>query len=161
MKANTDEMSYARMGMAAMLPGMVHLLELMQAEVDRFRQLLEQAAAPKKRLGRPPKESYPPQERSSKIANYWAGMTPAERKREMKRRQEVAAGKRPSNRKPAEKKLHPRDAGHPGHAAWLKKMRTSQKKAWNKLTPAQREERQNKMLAGRGIPVVVMDRKAS
>jgi hypothetical protein len=34
------ENDYSKMGRAAMLPGMVHMLELMQQEVDRFRALI-------------------------------------------------------------------------------------------------------------------------
>ena len=81
MKTKADTSTYAKMGMAAMLPGMVHMLELMQAEVDRFRSLLAEAQGEHEQAEQPVKRSGWPTD-------------PAERKAEMARRQKVAAAKK-------------------------------------------------------------------
>lgn len=90
MKEQTTKMkstnnAYAKMGMAAMLPGMVHMLELMQAEVDNFRTQLAalqgQEAVEGKRHG--PRGG----------AMGWPD-DPEERKAEMRRRMAVAKKKR-------------------------------------------------------------------
>lgn len=79
-KDRAETTSYAQMGMAAMLPGMVHMLELMQAEVDRFRQQLAglQGAV---------------QNGTGKLASGWPA-DPAERSAEMRRRMAVGKAKR-------------------------------------------------------------------
>ena len=101
--------NWERMGLAAMVPGMQYLIELMQAELDRMRDMLAGAAetqprkAPSSGLntkGKPVGDSY------------WASMTAEERSAEMLRRRAVAAGKR---------KLHPRDKAHPDHEKWTRR----------------------------------------
>jgi hypothetical protein len=77
--------AYAKMGMAAMLPGMVHMLELMQAEVDNFRTQLaalqgQEAAADD--LPQKPKDA-------RARASGWPD-DPEERKAEMARRMKKA-----------------------------------------------------------------------
>src|SRR5262245_49377332 len=47
------------------------------------------------------------------------------------------------------KKLHPRDAAHPGHAAWVRKLSKVQKKRFDSLSPAEKEARQATLQAGR------------
>jgi len=85
MKADkTETMNYAQLGMAAMLPGMVHMLELMQAEVDRFRTQL--AALQGAELQETPQA----QERRG---SGWPA-DPVERSAEAQRRQDLAKQKR-------------------------------------------------------------------
>ena len=134
-----DETTFAALGMAALLPGMQHMVTLMQEQTDQLRAELAAAmninehpetplVAP--RRGRPPgvKEAEP--RRSG-----WPD-DPEERKAEMARRKAVGASK---------KATHPRDPRHPGHDAWLKKLRAAQKKRWDGLTPAQQKAQLRKM----------------
>jgi len=109
------------------------------------------AAAPvQRRRGRPPKTLLlaagvtAPVE--GKLASGWPA-DPEERSREMQRRR--AKWHKPKTAPQREHKMHPRDAAHPDHAAWLTKMRASQKKAWKRMTVAQRKARAAKMQAGR------------
>ena len=44
------------------------------------------------------------------------------------------------------KNLHPRDPDHPDHKKWIVKLRKSQRKFWDSLTPAKQKERVKKML---------------
>lgn len=140
MRQDTGTITYEQMGVAAMLPGMVHMLELMLAAVNEMRALLGDAqvtgAAPPKRLGRPP---------LNRGRSGWPE-DPEERKAEMKRRQAVAARK--AGKLPAEP-THPRDPRHPGHDAWVKKLKAGQKKRWNSLTPAQQKAQIRKMTKGK------------
>jgi hypothetical protein len=128
-----DVNRYAVSGMAAFLPGMQYMVELMQRQLDEFRQELalfqaldDKRAAPKK---------------AAKGA--WAGMTAKERSAEMKRRLAARAAKKTA-------KLHPRDSRHPGHDAWREKMRVAQKKRWNSLTEPQKKQQMRKMAKARG-----------
>lgn len=79
-----NDVAYARIGLAAMLPGMQHMIELMQAELDRMRRMLTglQETPAKKKMGRPRKvkSSEPEVFRSGWPAD------PEERKLEMRRR---------------------------------------------------------------------------
>jgi hypothetical protein len=112
-KRTKDTTTYAQMGMAALLPGMQHMLTLMQDELDRMRQLLEAAQSGElpRPVGRPPK--YPgkggwdkfrtPEERSAEMRrrNHGGGgwekfKTVAARAREVQRR--LRAGKKKSVR---------------------------------------------------------------
>ncbi len=130
MKRDEETTSYAKMGMAALMPGMIHLLEMMQAEVERFQaaiQGLEQPAG-KKKLGRPPgspnkaaKPDDPDVFRSGWPAD------PEERKAEMRRRVE----KRKARATAAGGAVNP------------------QKKAWNRQSEEEKAARVAKMLAGR------------
>lgn len=165
MKVTKNELSiYEQMGRAALVPGMQHMIELMQAQLDEFRRALGQLQEPVRRgPGRPKVDHVDPEVRSRGSASYWAKMTPEERSAEMRRRQQVAAGLKPGRKMPPKAeakplKMHPRDPRHPGHGAWLKTMRKAQKKAWDRLTPAQRTERQNRMKAGRGLPLIKLER---
>lgn len=130
------------MGMAAMLPGMQKMLDLMQKQVDEFRDALNGLSASPRRvegatkLGRPRKNVAAIQGRAS---SGWPA-DPAERSAEMKRRRAVAEKKKNA-------KLHPRDKSHPEHAAWVAKMKKVQQKFWKGLTVAQRKERIAKLAA--------------
>ena len=133
-----DETTFAALGMAALLPGMQHMLTLMQESLDQMRAALNvtqngAASNPAPERGRPA---------GSKNRRYGWSDDPEERKAEMARRM---AG---TPKKPAVK-LHPRDAAHPEHAAWVRKMRKANKKMWAALTPKQRTERAAKAAAGR------------
>ena len=117
-----EETTFAQLGMAALLPGMQHMLTLMQEELDRMRVYLAAGARIEATL-EPPQPAVP------------------------KRR-----GRPPAQQSEAEAprvKLHPRDPRHPEHEAWLQTMKTSQQKVWERMTPAQRKKRVNKMLAAR------------
>lgn len=87
----------------------------------------------------------PPGKKAARSA--WTGMSAEERSIEMKRRMAVSQAKRGVKVKiPG---LHPRDPKHPGHDAWVEKMRASQKRQWAAISPAQRKTRQRKMQKGR------------
>ena len=135
MKATDDETkAYALMGMAALLPGMVRMLELMQSEVDNFRTRLaamQGEAAMTVRQSRPPKKS-----RGG--AQGWS-TDPEERKAEMARRMALRDRKKESTE--------------------LSKQR---KAAWAALSPAKRKKRLAAMVAGRKAkqPVVRMEKVA-
>src|SRR5215471_19036285 len=98
---------FSRMGMAAMLPGMQYMVEMMQRQLDEFRERLN-AYQPKR--GRP-------------------------RKHPVESLFDEATGQR----------LHPRDAQHPEHAAWLAQVRESNAAKWASLSPKQRKQRIAKM----------------
>ena len=137
-----EETTFAQLGMAALLPGMQHMLTLMQEELDRMRVYLAAGArieaAPGLAIteitGRP-------------ALTYWTRSLEPPQPAVPKRR-----GRLPAQRIEAEAppvKLHPRDPRHPEHEAWLQTMKTSQQKVWERMTPAQRKKRVNKMLAAR------------
>jgi hypothetical protein len=136
MKTTTNN-EFAQMGLAALLPGMKYMLELMQKAFDEKRDLLTalqegiEAVTPK-RIGRPPGAK-------NRIQSGWP-TDPEERRIEMKRRIAMR-GKKP--------KLHPRDPKHPGHDEWMAKMKSVQKKTWKNMTVAQRKARLASMAAGR------------
>jgi hypothetical protein len=121
-----DTSIYAQMGLAAMLPGMVHMLEMMQTEVDNMRTQLAalqgQAAMgsqPKRRTGRP--------RGISKGLSGWPA-DPEERKLEMQRRMAKWKVKQPQKE------------------SALSKQR---KRAWAALSPAKRKARLAAMQAGK------------
>jgi hypothetical protein len=91
---NEAEMKWAQMGIAALIPGMVHMIELMQAEVNRMRGLLEgvqtAADAPKKR-GRPPLIGSQGRPVKGAPNRGWSD-DPEERRKEMARRVAKRAG---------------------------------------------------------------------
>jgi hypothetical protein len=148
--ANDDVTKYAHMGMAALLPGMMHMLDMMQRQIDEFRARLNGAQAQPRRvegatkLGRPRKNVEAVEGRAS---SGWPA-DPEERRAEMRRRQAVAKAKRTA-------KLHPRDAAHPGHAAWVEKIGKVQRARWKKMTPRERNERLAKMQAGHEMKLAV------
>lgn len=100
-------MNYEQMGIAAMIPGMQHMIDLMQRELDSMREQLAQAQnggnarsfLNERKRGRPPKliegsfrvdgESAAAKEFSRKSrasSSFWAKMSAEERSAEMRRR---------------------------------------------------------------------------
>jgi len=145
MKTTNDEIQqYARMGKAALLPGMMKMLDLMQRQIDELRAELNGAESRPRRVegetkrGRPRKHVEAIEGRAS---SGWPA-DPAARSAEMKRRIKVARAKKNA-------KLHPRDINHPDHAAWVARMKKVQNSFWKKLTVAERKARLEKMMAGR------------
>jgi|SRR5882672_4974940 len=151
MKHSEETTTYAQMGMAALLPGMQYMLERMQHQLDEFRSQLAVLQTPVvstngnapritkngKRIGRPRKEVAPV------LRSGWPA-DPEERKAEMKRRMQVRKQRRansPRADSSAPAPTHPRDANHPDHEAWVKKIRKANKRAWNGLNPEQRKAR--------------------
>lgn len=150
-------MTFEQAGIAAMLPGMVHLQELMAKEIERMKRILGAAQngnAPEHPTvpagkGNHSESGYwskmTPEERSeemrrryyargkSPIHSYWAGMTSEERRAEMKRRRKVAAKKaraagRTASKGGASSPNHPSNPNHPAHEEWRQKMKTVAKK---------------------------------
>ena len=74
-----------------------------------------------------------------KPGGYWDNMTAEQRSAEMTRRVNL--------RQPTVK-LHPRDVNHPGHDAWVQKMRDVSRLKWAKMSKAERKRRQDAMKAG-------------
>lgn len=137
-----EETTFAQLGMAALLPGMQHMLTLMQEELDRMRVYLAAGArieatpglAITEITGRP-------------ALTYWTRSLEPPQPAVPKRR-----GRPPAQRIEAEAppvKLHPRDSRHPEHEAWLQNMQKAQQRRWSAMTPAQRKKQVNKMLAAR------------
>jgi hypothetical protein len=110
---------------------MQFLLDEMQAKLDQFR--AELAAA----QGNPPEVRLARNGRRNSAASYWAGKTEEEKAEEYQRRNAkrmatLAArginsrGKKlaaPLEMVPA--KMHPRDPRHPGHEAWIHKLKSA------------------------------------
>jgi hypothetical protein len=84
----TNESTYTQMGMAALLPGMVHILDIVQREVEGLREQLAGLQG-RKKLGRPPKAPGEP-----KSQNRGWPDDPEARSQEMRRRMRVAAKRR-------------------------------------------------------------------
>ena len=137
---NPEADVYMQMGIAALIPGMQRMIELMQQELDRMRAKLAAAQSGEptpvtvelKTLGRP-------KGRKSKSNKGGWPADPLDRAKEQARRKGVAEAKReaaeqedsPKKRKARKPgNTHPRDANHKGHKAWLAKLRKSQKLAW-------------------------------
>ncbi len=124
MKQPNHTLEYAQMGMAALLPGMVHMLELMQRQVDDFRERLtalqgqDATEKGKRKVGRPV---------GARGRSGWPE-DPEERALEMKRRMAKWKTKQPQKE------------------SALSKQR---KKDWAALSPAKRKKRLAAMLAGR------------
>jgi hypothetical protein len=143
----SDDLEFAKMGIAAFIPGMQRMMELMQRELDRMRAQLDaaqrgelseeaqdgptvrdvvrQTRTVRAKLGRP---------RKAQARSGWPD-DPLEREKEAARRHGVMLAKREAGEPPAAKprreaKLHPRDSNHPRHEAWLAKLRKAQKRAW-------------------------------
>ena len=130
------EATYEQMGIAALLPGMVHAVELMENQINQMRArlaALQEDAAPARRVGRPRGTAT-----NGTVRSGWPA-DPEERKLEMARRRAKRA---------ANLKLHPRDPRHPQHAEWVAKVSKAAKKRWNSMSPDQREARLKSMAAG-------------
>jgi len=142
MKTDDHELSkYAQMGLAALLPGMQRMIELMQHELDMMRaQLADMQGPPKKRMGRPPKAIA-----GAKLPSGWPA-DPEERKREMQRR--IAnRGKL----KQAAKATEPAIAQDPDRNKFRKKMSKISKRRWASMSVRERKQRVAAMMAGRKL----------
>lgn len=134
MKKPTDELTsneldqFAQMGVAALLPGMRRMLELMQRA---YNEQLEMLGLLQQGVGLDG-ESAPPS-----LKGGWS-TDREERRQEMKRRKAKAKAK-------AKVKMHPRDPAHPGHDQWIARLRVSQKAAWSKKTSAEKKAHIAKM----------------
>jgi hypothetical protein len=181
----TKDTTFQTMGIAAMLPGMQHMLELMQHELDRMREMLAAAQTgelpravvknlgyrveQRRPVGRPPRT---PEQARFKAKSGWDKLSPEERSAEMMRRIQVAREKREAARIAA---LHPRDVGHPDHEKWAANLRKTRKSEWEKKSPAQKKafvaamkagkakserERKKAERAAATSPVVTMEKSA-
>jgi len=110
--------------------------------LDEARKLLAAPARKEKEKEKDPR-------RKKQANSYWATLSPEERKHEMQRRMTVRLQKRAGLPVVKTVGLHPRDVGHPGHAAWLKTMRKSSKGFWDRLTPEARQERLRNLQAAK------------
>ena len=150
-RTDNQNASYAQMGMAATLPGLIRALEIVQQHVDELQAQLGQRQPAGKKLGRTSKADLE-QRAQLDVTNLLGAKSgwpadPEERRAEALRRRAVAAAKR----NPATpKKLHPRDAEHPDHTKWLRTMRRAQRKSWDAMSATERESRIAKAVAGRG-----------
>jgi len=156
----TEISNYERMGIAAMLPGMVHAVEIMQTQINAMRERLAllESGAPR-RGGRPrtrPAQADDTDARGVPLkSDYWRSMTPEQRSAEMRRR----FAKRASS-----KATHPRDPEHPDHEAWARKTKRSNRKFWDSLSPRQRKQKIAAMAAARAakrIPSVKLNGHAT
>lgn len=140
MRTDDELRHYAASGMAAYLPGMVYMIEIMQRELDAMRARLVSLQEPRRKMGRPPKAIV-----GAKLASGWPA-DPEERSAEMKRRMQNRDSKR---RQRAAKAVKPQTTE-------LSKQR---KKAWAALSPAKKKKRLAAMLAGKGkrIPVLKLE----
>jgi len=142
---------YELMGMSALIPGLVSAREAIDAEIRRYQGIIA-LARENEEGGEPEPEAKTG--RGSHQAAYWARMTPEERSAEMRRRGMVnkkkklaQAGELTKRGVPA--KMHPRDPRHPGHDAWIVKIRKANKQSWTKLTPEQHAARAAAVNKGR------------
>jgi hypothetical protein len=135
---DNDIATYAQMGIAAMLPGMVHAVEILQAQIDAFKARLAGL-----QNGHAPEQSRRSVANGQNSQKYWSKLTPQQRKAEMRRR--FLKGQRKKDQKAkatitraewkAEKPTvkmakpkqpnHPANQNHPGHAAWLAKVQAA------------------------------------
>jgi hypothetical protein len=127
-KQNDETTTYAKMGMAAMLPGMAHMVSLMQRALDEMREALGQAQGAPRKLGRPRKDTLS-EARAEASRSGWPS-DPEERSREMKRQQAVAARNKT-------------------HKELAKKKSVAAKKRWSNMSERQKKARLKAMLAGR------------
>jgi hypothetical protein len=131
---NSEVNRYAQMGMAALLPGMQHMVDLMQRQLDEMRQqlaVLQEEPLPKARG-----------KRISAGKSGWGGMSAAERSAEMQRR--IVVRKRNQAAK-----LNPRHKDHPDHAQWVANLAKAGRARWAKKTKAEKEAWKAAMAAGK------------
>jgi len=155
------EITHEEMGICAELPGVQRAIDRLISYKDGLLERLtalrqargdlsygQVADAPAGRRGRPPKALLAGTARDAADAmrrpSGWPA-DPEERKAEMQRRMKVHAEKLDGQ----SRKLHPRDARHPQHEAWVRKMRRVQKAYWKNLSPDERNARQQKMHSAR------------
>lgn len=144
-----NEIDVNQVAVGALRPGVAFALQRLHQIMDELNALVGEAGSVRdtlngaKRVGRPSGGR-------NKTPGPWTNMTKEERSAEMKRRFKV----RQQNRAALEGRkipgLHPRDPKHPGHDAWVAKLRKSQKRLWNSLTPAQQKAKIDHMLRREG-----------
>lgn len=140
MKATQDSgelRRYAMSGMAAFLPGMVYMVELMQRQLTEFREQL----ASMQGIEQKPYSNGQIAKRKKPIRSGWEGMTVEERKAEMRRR--LAKGLR------KKAPLSAAHKDHPDHAKWVAKMGRVRKEAWARKTKAEKEQWKAAIQAGK------------
>jgi len=122
-----NDAKYAKLGLAAMLPGMVHAHEILGELIEDVRLRLGEAEAPAaataRKRGRPKAAGLTAKGTPVK-SGYWAKLTPNERRTEMQKRFAKRAKAK---------------SGQP----------TQQKQAWDRLPKAERQRRIEKMLKAR------------
>lgn len=165
---NLDELS--RIGLAALLPGMRRMIELMtkayEEQHEKLARLQDNGTGltrSGKKLGRPrttlAKADVGGEAIKSKSGGAsWANMTKEERSAEMKRRQQVAETNKRSRAQAAA--THPRDPNHPKHAQWVKNLQKSSKAYWDRMSEAQRKGKTATMVAAR-VKAVKAKKKAT
>ena len=151
---------FEEMGMATLLPGMIYAHEQWGKFIEEFKERLRRVQARNSSHAGDDYEPGEPDETparktgsGSAQAAYWARMTPKQRSKEMKRRGMVGRSKKSGAEKrvfaqPGEltkrgtpAKMHPRDPRHPGHDAYIAKLRKSQRKYWDGTSPEERKAR--------------------
>ena len=138
-KSNVDENQLRSFGIAALLPGMQRMIELMQRELDVMRsQLAGLQATPRKIAGKR-SVGRPPVSLGGVAGSGWPS-DPDERKLEAQRRMKVRA---------QNKATHPRDVNHPDHAAFVAKASAAAKARWGKMSVRARKERLALMAAAK------------
>lgn len=139
---------YEQFGIAAMLPGMVRAVELLQAQIDDMRARLEglQIGNTKsaKRRGRPPAATGELTVHGTPLKpGYWASMTAEERSAEMRRRRAVQEKNKASQK-----------------AKFVERARKGGQNRWASMTVKERKAHLAAMQAGRklnGAPTVKLE----
>jgi hypothetical protein len=92
----TNENSYARMGMAAIMPGLQRAVELLTAKIEKFQALLRDDMTPSQRFNVQAKTQKSPLMKDGiRIGpgGYWDKLTAEQRRKEMEQRGLVRRGK--------------------------------------------------------------------
>ena len=156
---NLDELS--RIGLAALLPGMRRMIELMtKAYEEQHEKLarLQDNGTGLTRNGKKTRDRPNPEGQPKKKGGSWGSLTKEERSAEMKRRQQVAETNKRSRAQVAA--THPRDPNHPKHAQWVKNLQKSSKAYWDRMSEAQRKGKTATMVAAR-VKAVKAKKKAA
>jgi hypothetical protein len=140
-KDDGDLNKYAQMGLAALIPGMQRMIELMQHELDMMRERLTGLQEPRKKTGRPPKAIA-----GEKLASGWPA-DPEERKAEARRRMQNRDSKRRQRAAKAAKSMVSKDS--PDHDKFRKKMKQAAKRRWANMSFKERKAKLAAMRAGR------------
>ena len=130
--SSTEITNYAQMGMAALLPGMQHMLTLMQQSLDEMRAALLMGQGGKRR-------GWPRGPASGRRG--WPE-DPEERSAEMRRRMAM-------RNQEAKAANHPRHPDHPDHEKFIAKLKKARSKVWASMTPEQQKAHLAKMQKGK------------
>ena len=136
-------MNYEQMGIAAMIPGMQHMIDLMQRELDAMRAQLAQAqnggsaldAVRKYKRGMPLWVEEEFARKSKATGGWWAKLTPEERSAEMKRRYASRKDRPPTGRRRKDPTGIPSGPGGDHYG----KVSTGQASYWAKMTKEERK----------------------